>query len=105
VAHRVSHAYRARESTLEDLGTLGGSSSCAEGINDAGEIVGWTDLANGQGHAFVYTDQEGMIDLNTTVPASQSRFVHAAAAEASESMSLRWAVPTTAAIRRRQRRR
>ena len=67
----VSHAYRARESmALEDLGTLGGSSSCAEGINDAGEIVGWADLANGQAHAFVHTDQEGMIDLDATVPAS-----------------------------------
>jgi probable HAF family extracellular repeat protein len=67
----VSHAYRARESMpLEDLGTLGGSTSCAEGINDSGEIVGWADLANGQGHGFVYTNQEGMIDLNDTVPAS-----------------------------------
>ena len=67
----VSHAYRARESMpLEDLGTLGGASSCAEGINDSGEIVGWSDLSNGQGHAMVFTDQTGMIDLNTTIPAS-----------------------------------
>jgi probable HAF family extracellular repeat protein len=65
-----SHAFRAREGApLEDLGTLGGASSCAEGINDHGEIVGWADLATAQGHAMVYTDSEGMIDLNDAVPA------------------------------------
>lgn len=66
--------------TLEDLGTLGGESSCAEGINSSGEIVGWSDLANRQGHAFVYTDAEGMIDLNSAVPGSHGlRLVHARA--------------------------
>lgn len=64
-----SHAYRARESEpLEDLGTLGGTSSCAEGINANGEIVGWSDTATGQGHAFVYSDRDGMLDVNDLVP-------------------------------------
>ena len=64
------HAFRAREgSPLEDLGTLGGESSCAEGINDSGEIVGWSDRTDVRGIAMVYTDAEGMIDLNSAVPA------------------------------------
>ena len=70
LADGLAHAFRAREGMpLEDLGTLGGYQSCAEGINDGGEIVGWADLPNAQGHAIVYTDSEGMIDLNDAVPA------------------------------------
>jgi len=39
-----------------DLGTLGGSSSQAEGINDNGQIVGISATASGAQHVFVWTD-------------------------------------------------
>lgn len=63
-----SRAFRAKPGGLmEDLGTLGGPTSGANAINDAGTIVGWATLANMQSHAFVYSDGDGMIDLNDRV--------------------------------------
>jgi probable HAF family extracellular repeat protein len=52
---------------LQDLGTLGGAAAAAESLNDAGDVVGWTIGPTGW-TAFVYTDQDGMIDLNTRIP-------------------------------------
>jgi probable HAF family extracellular repeat protein len=40
--------------TLRDLGTLGGNSSVAKGINDLGQIVGFSSNANGQPNPFIY---------------------------------------------------
>ena len=40
--------------TIKDLGTLGGASAEANAINDQGGIVGWSTLANGRQHAFLY---------------------------------------------------
>jgi probable HAF family extracellular repeat protein len=40
--------------TIKDLGTLGGHSSQAWGINKVGAIVGSSTLASGAGHAFLY---------------------------------------------------
>src|SRR6202034_1616483 len=45
------------------LGTLGGGSSYAYGINDTGEIVGYSWLADGSQSAFLY-DHGTMLDLN-----------------------------------------
>jgi probable HAF family extracellular repeat protein len=47
-----------------DLGTLGGANSTANGINDARQIVGGSDTAAGQFHAYVYAGG-GMSDLGT----------------------------------------
>jgi probable HAF family extracellular repeat protein len=46
------------------LGTLGGSESYAYGINDAGQVVGRSTLANNYSHAFLYSDGS-MRDLGT----------------------------------------
>lgn len=49
-----------------DLGTLGGVSSVARGINESGQVVGTSNVANGQTHAFIASaDGSGMIDLGT----------------------------------------
>jgi probable HAF family extracellular repeat protein len=64
-----SRAFRAKPGLpMEDLGTLGSGVAGAQGINDAGAIVGWSgefDTA-----AFLYTDDDGMIDLSTRIPPS-----------------------------------
>jgi probable HAF family extracellular repeat protein len=50
--------------TITDLGTLG-TDSTATGINAAGQIVGYNDIANGaQRHAFLYSNGS-MTDLGT----------------------------------------
>jgi probable HAF family extracellular repeat protein len=47
-----------------DLGTLGSNYSQANDINTSGQVVGWSLLANGYGHAFLW--QNGiMTDLGT----------------------------------------
>lgn len=48
------HAFIYHQGTFTDLGTLGGGSSYAYGINDAGQIVGTSDAGSGVGNAFVY---------------------------------------------------
>jgi len=47
-----------------DLGTLGGEGASAAGINEDGVIVGVSGLANGQSHAFLYSEGV-MYDLGT----------------------------------------
>ena len=50
---------------IQDLGTLGGSSSAAYGINDSGQVVGFSRTASGPHHAFLWTTDGGMQDLGT----------------------------------------
>ena len=51
---------------MADLGTLGGSYSVAHGINNAGQVVGWSYLHGTSlpTHAFLYSGG-GMTDLGT----------------------------------------
>ena len=51
---------------MTDLGTLGGDTSYALGINDSGEVVGYSYLAdNVTRHAFTWSAAGGMVDLGT----------------------------------------
>ena len=62
------HAFRSSPPAgLQDLGTLGGGDSGANGINDDGTVVGWSTGATGDRRAFVFTDTEGMVDLNDRI--------------------------------------
>lgn len=61
------------DGTFANLGALSrqGEETRAFGINDAGEVVGFSMVKSGPtfvGHAFVYSDQTGMVDLGTSVP-------------------------------------
>ena len=53
--------------TVTDIGNLGGDYSIATGINDTGQVVGWSDTAGGATvHAFITgPDGMGMRDLGT----------------------------------------
>lgn len=46
------------------LGTLGGTYSVATGLNDAGQVIGYSATASGVDHPFLYTNGS-MIDLGT----------------------------------------
>jgi len=49
---------------MKDLGTLGGSSSVAWGVNASAQVVGTADTAGGQRHAFLWQNGQ-MTDLGT----------------------------------------
>ncbi len=63
----IGHAVRwAADGTIQDLGTLGtGSFSEALGINNRGEVVGYSYVSGGSFpiHAFLYSDAAGLVDL------------------------------------------
>jgi probable HAF family extracellular repeat protein len=51
---------------MTDIGTLGGGFSSALGINSAGRVVGFSNTADGERHAFITgPDGVGMTDLGT----------------------------------------
>ena len=59
-----SHAFLYSGGEMGDLGTLGGAFSYAYGVNDLGQVVGWSQLAGGSSaHGFMYL-QGQMRDLN-----------------------------------------
>jgi probable HAF family extracellular repeat protein len=49
---------------LLDLGTFGGPSSFANGVNNFAQVVGAADITLAERTSFIWTVQEGMIDLN-----------------------------------------
>jgi probable HAF family extracellular repeat protein len=53
--HRLSHAFLWQNGVMQDLGTIGGSTSSASSINSLGQIVGTTTQAPGSTHiAFLW---------------------------------------------------
>ncbi len=53
---------------IQDLGTLpGGASSWAVGVSNSGQVVGTSQTKNGLIHAFLWTPESGMQDLNDLV--------------------------------------
>ena len=69
-----THAFLYGGGTATDLGTLGGIGSWADGINNIGQVVGWTQQtaqdASGNRHAFLYSGSGPMLDLGTTFDGS-----------------------------------
>ena len=63
------------EFTRIDLGTLGGASSYAAGINNGSVVVGWSETAKGETHAFRWTAAKGMVDLGALPGQTSSRAV------------------------------
>lgn len=53
--------------TVTDLGTLGGATSIALGINDRGQVVGGAQTAHGVTHAFLW-ERGRMTDLGAAAP-------------------------------------
>jgi len=51
-----------------DLGTLGGSLSVGRGINNAGQVAGYSNTSPGAYHAFLYSNGQ-MMDLNDLIDA------------------------------------
>ena len=60
----VAHAFLYSGGTTRDLGTLGGRESFGRDLNDAGDVVGYSETAASFDHAFVYRDGS-MQDLGT----------------------------------------
>jgi probable HAF family extracellular repeat protein len=58
--------------TITDLGTLGGHSSAATAINDAGQVVGESQTAEGSLHPFLW-ERGVMTDLGTLPDATAGR--------------------------------
>jgi probable HAF family extracellular repeat protein len=61
-----SRAYLHDGKTLLDIGSLGGTQTVVRGLNDAGEVVGYSTLAgDAVYHAFKWSKRGGMRDLGT----------------------------------------
>ncbi len=59
------HAFKYEDGALTDLGTLGGSTSWAFAVNTAGAVAGSASLPDDVTHAFLWTEEIGMLDLGT----------------------------------------
>ncbi|HUU98162.1 MAG TPA: hypothetical protein VM487_20715 [Phycisphaerae bacterium] len=60
----VAHAFLWEDGEMIDLGTLGGANSYGNDVNSAGQVVGFSNNAQGRHRAFLWEDGE-MTDLGT----------------------------------------
>ena len=58
-------AFAASKYEITDIGTLGGSNSYAQGINDFGQVVGYSNTGSGNSRAFLWGRSSGMENLGT----------------------------------------
>jgi len=65
-ATNLTHAFLYSSGVMTDLGTLGGATSDARGINQSGDVVGTAQNGAGQPRAFLWRNGR-MIDLNSTL--------------------------------------
>lgn len=72
-ANNTLRAFLWQDQTMTDLGTLGGASSSAADINEGGIVIGWAATNSGHSHAFRYTVDGGMQDIQTLGQAVESR--------------------------------
>jgi probable HAF family extracellular repeat protein len=56
--------------SMLDLGTLGGSFTQANAINNVGLIVGFQNRGDADTHAVIWTANGGILDLNQLIPAN-----------------------------------
>ncbi len=67
------HAFLYCSGNTVDLGVLAaGGTSEADGINNSGQVVGYTDISSGAEHAFLYSGSGPMQDLNNLISPSSS---------------------------------
>jgi probable HAF family extracellular repeat protein len=57
---------------IQDLGTLGGSTSAAVDINASGQVIGMSDVAGGGQHGFLWSSGGGMQDLASLLGSAAS---------------------------------
>ena len=62
---RANHAFVWQDGQMIDLGTLGGTNSEALAFGPGGQIVGWSETANGSIQAALWTPDAAIADLGT----------------------------------------
>ncbi|MFM6202918.1 MAG: hypothetical protein ACKPE1_27925, partial [Dolichospermum sp.] len=65
-ATATSSAFLLRDGNFTDLGSLGGNTGSANGINEFGQVIGASQLASGINHAYVWNGGV-MSDLNNLI--------------------------------------
>lgn len=63
-------AFRSQAGSMVSLGDLGGASSAATAINAAGHVGGTAQNADGAQRAFLWSPEDGMVDLNARLAGS-----------------------------------
>lgn len=69
----ASHGYFFDGRRVADIGTLGGGSTVALALNDAGQLAGGSVTATGNEHAFLWSAGGGMLDLGVLPGTGNSR--------------------------------